>query len=140
MSHSSHSQEIVRVDSKGRITIPSYMRGELGMQEGSYAAVRINRNDRSLSVNLFAGARAKLVEMRLMIPDRPGALARAARSLSELKLDLLASNSRTLKKGDAAEWVVVADISEAGRSPEDIRKKVLENRDATSIEVKELSD
>jgi AbrB family looped-hinge helix DNA binding protein len=135
-----HNQEIVRVDSKGRVTIPSYMRAELGMQEGSYTAVRINRDDRSLSVNLFAGARAKLVEMRLIIPDRPGALARAARSLSELKLDLLASSSRTLKKGDVAEWVVVADLSEAGRGIEEIRKKVLENRDATSVEVKELSD
>jgi AbrB family looped-hinge helix DNA binding protein len=133
-----HEQEIMRIDSKGRVTIPAHMREELGMKEGSYAAVRIDREDRSVMVSLFAGAHAKLVEMKLRIPDRPGALARAARTLSEMNLDLMTSSSRTVKKGDLAEWVVVADVGQSGMTTEEIKRKILGNRDAMAVEVKEL--
>src|SRR5512136_2684310 len=135
-----HEHEIVRVDSKGRVTIPSHMREELGMREGAFAAVRINREERSLAISLFAGVKAKLVEIRMRIPDRPGALARVARTLSELNVDLLSSTSRTMKKGELAEWVVIADFSQSSKVPEEIRKKVLENRDALTVEIKPLSE
>ncbi|MCQ5362236.1 MAG: ACT domain-containing protein [Candidatus Methanomethylicia archaeon] len=133
-----HEQEIVKVDSKGRITIPAHMRAELGMKEGSYASVRLNREDRSVVVRLFAGSQAKLVEIRLMIPDRPGALARAARALGDLNVDLLSSNSRTIKKGEVAEWVVVADVGQLKSSIEDVKKSLIMSRDAISVEVREL--
>ncbi|MBM5805752.1 MAG: ACT domain-containing protein [Candidatus Verstraetearchaeota archaeon] len=133
-----HEQEIMRIDSKGRVTIPAHMREELGMKEGSYTAVRIDREDRSVAVSLFAGAHARLVEMKLKIPDRPGALARVARTLSEMNLDLMTSSSRTVKKGDLAEWVVVADVGQSGMTIEEIRRKILGNRDAMAVEVKEL--
>jgi AbrB family looped-hinge helix DNA binding protein len=133
-----HEQEIMRVDSKGRVTIPARMREELGMKEGSYAVVRIDREDRNVTVGLFAGAHARLVEMKLKIPDRPGALARAARTLSEMNLDLMTSSSRTLKKGDVAEWVVVADVGESGMTIEEVKRRILGNRDAMAVEVKEF--
>jgi bifunctional DNA-binding transcriptional regulator/antitoxin component of YhaV-PrlF toxin-antitoxin module len=134
-----HDQEIARVDSKGWVTIPAYMRGDLGMREGAYATVRINREERTLAIGLFAGAKAKLVEIRMRIQDRPGALARVARTLSELSVDLLSSTSRTLKKGELAEWVVIADFSQSAKNPEEIKKRVLENRDAIVVDVKSLS-
>jgi AbrB family looped-hinge helix DNA binding protein len=134
-----HDQEIARVDSKGRVTIPAYMRGDLGMREGAYTTVRINREERVLTIGLFAGAKAKLVEIRMRIQDRPGALARVARTLSELSVDLLSSTSRTLKKGELAEWVVVADFSQSTKPPEEIRKRVLENKDAIVVDVRPLS-
>jgi AbrB family looped-hinge helix DNA binding protein len=134
-----HDQEIVRVDSKGRVTIPAYMRGDLGMREGAYTSVRINREERTLTIGLFAGAKANLVEIRMRIQDRPGALARVARTLSELSVDLLSSTSRTLKKGELAEWVVIADFSQSSKNPEDIKKRVLENKDALLVDFKQLS-
>jgi len=140
MSYSSERQEIVRVDSKGRVTIPAYMREELGMQEGSYTAVRMTRESRALSISLFAGAQSKLVEIKLMIPDRPGALARVARTLSELSVDLLASNSRTLKKGELAEWIVIADFAQSKLTAEDVKARVLKNKDAMSVEIKGMQD
>jgi AbrB family looped-hinge helix DNA binding protein len=136
LSHGSGNHEIVRVDSKGRVTIPSYMREELGMREGAYASVKMNREDRDVTICLFAGAKARLVEIKMRIPDRPGALARVARTLSELNVDLLSSSSRTLKKGELAEWAVIADFSQSSKVPEDIRKRVLENRDAIAVDVK----
>ncbi|MCX8181825.1 MAG: AbrB/MazE/SpoVT family DNA-binding domain-containing protein [Candidatus Methanomethyliaceae archaeon] len=133
-----HEQEIMKVDSKGRITIPSHMRDELGMKEGSYAAVRIDREDKSIVIRPFAGPQAKLVEMRLMIPDRPGALARAARTLGELNVDLLSSNSRTIKKGEVAEWVVLADLGQIKMSIEEVKKNLIMSKDAISVDVREL--
>lgn len=134
-----HERNIVRIDSKGRVTIPSHIREELGMQEGSYAVAQMDSAAKSVTVSLFAGARAKLIEMRLKIQDRPGALARAARTLSDLNIDLMMSSSRTIRKGDSAEWVVIADISQNGRTPQEISKKIIENKDATEVEFKEMS-
>ncbi|MGC8937061.1 MAG: ACT domain-containing protein [Candidatus Methanomethylicaceae archaeon] len=133
-----HEQEIMKIDSKGRITIPAHMRDELGMKEGSYASVRLDREGKSVVVSLFAGAKARLVEMRLTIPDRPGALARAARALSEIDIDLLSSISRTIKKGEVAEWVVVADVSQLKMSVEEVKNRLVAGRDVISVEVKEL--
>jgi AbrB family looped-hinge helix DNA binding protein len=135
-----HQQEIVRVDSKGRVTIPAYMREELGMHDGSYASVRIDRESQTISVGLFAGPGAKLVQMKMVISDRPGALARIARTLSELNLDLLISNSRTIRKGELAEWVVVADFAGSAMTIEDVKRKLLANKDATVVETKEMAD
>jgi hypothetical protein len=73
-----------------------------------------------------------------MIPDRPGALARAARALGDLNVDLLSSNSRTIKKGEVAEWVVVADVGQLKSSIEDVKKSLIMSRDAISVEVREL--
>ncbi len=134
-----HEREVVRVDSKGRVTIPAHIREELGMNEGSYAIAQMDRDAKAVTVSLFAGANARLVEMRLKIPDRPGALARVAKTLSELNIDLIMSSSRTIKKGDSAEWIVIADFSQNERSPKEISKKIIENRDATSVEFREMS-
>ena len=133
-----HEQEIMKVDSKGRITIPSHMRDELGMKEGSYATVRINREDKSIVIRPFAGSNAKLLEIRLMIPDRPGALARAARALSELNVDLLSSASRTIKKGEVAEWVVMADVSQLKIEIEEVKKSLIASKDVISVDFREL--
>ncbi len=131
-------QEIARVDSKGRITIPARMRDLLGMYEGAYASISLGEGDQSINVSLFAGPQSKLVELRLKIPDRPGALARAARALGELNIDLLLSRSRTIKKGDTAEWVVVVDMAQSRRTIEEVRRKLLEERNATAVEVREF--
>ncbi len=134
-----HDRDIVRIDSKGRVTIPAHIREELGMQEGSYAVAQMDREAKAVTVSLFAGSRAKLIEMSLKIPDRPGALARAARTLSELNIDLMMSSSRTIRKGDCAEWVVIADISQNGKTPQEISKIIIDNRDATEVEFREMS-
>jgi len=49
------------------------------------------------------------------------------------------SSSRTIKKGDSAEWVVIADFSQNDKTPKEISKKIIENRDATSVEFREMS-
>jgi bifunctional DNA-binding transcriptional regulator/antitoxin component of YhaV-PrlF toxin-antitoxin module len=134
-----HEREVVRVDSKGRVTIPAHIREELGMHEGAYAIAQMDHDAKAVTVSLFAGADARLIEMRLKIPDRPGALARVARTLSELNIDLVMSSSRTIKKGDSAEWVVIADFSQNEKTPKEISKKIIENRDAASVEFREMS-
>ncbi len=134
-----HEREVVRIDSKGRVTIPAHIREELGMHEGAYAIAQMNRDAKAVTVSLFAGANARLVEIRLKIPDRPGALARVARTLSELDIDLIMSSSRTLRKGDTAEWIVIADLSQNDRTAKEIGRKIMENRDATNVEFREMS-
>ncbi|MEJ5292901.1 MAG: ACT domain-containing protein [Candidatus Methanosuratincola sp.] len=134
-----HDHNIVRVDSKGRITVPLKIREELGLQSGTYVTVKLEREEKRAAISLFAGPDAHLVELHLKIPDRPGALARAAKVLGDANLDLMMSSSRTIKKGDLAEWIVVADASQSGIPLDDVKKKILESRAVIALEVKEFS-
>lgn len=134
-----HDHDIVRVDSKGRITVPLRVREELGLQSGTYVTVKLEREEKRASISLFAGPDAHLVELHLKIPDRPGALARAAKVLGDANLDLMMSSSRTIKKGDLAEWIVVADASQSGVPLEEVKKKILESRAVIALEVKEFA-
>lgn len=134
-----HDHGIVRVDSKGRITVPSRIREELGLQSGTYVMVRLEREEKRALISLFAGPDARLVELRIKIPDRPGALARAAKVLGDANLDLMMSSSRTLKKGDLAEWTVVADISQSGASLEEIKRRIMDSKAVLEIEAEEFS-
>ncbi|MDI9644132.1 MAG: ACT domain-containing protein [Candidatus Verstraetearchaeota archaeon] len=134
-----HDYEIVRVDSKGRITIPSKIREELGLQSGTYVTVRLERGENRAILSLFSGPDSRLIELHLMMPDRPGALARAAKVLGDANIDLLLSSSRTIRKGDLAEWVVVADASHANGSVDEVKKKILESQAAIEVDIKEFS-
>jgi len=73
----------------------------------------------------FADPEARLVEFRITFLDVPGALARAAAVLAEQGVDLLSSESRTLRRGESAEWFAIADVSKSKCKLEELRGKIL---------------
>jgi AbrB family looped-hinge helix DNA binding protein len=103
--------EIVRIDSRGRITMPSNLREAVKLAEGMYVMLLANLDEKEIRIVPFADPEAKLVEFCITFSDMPGALAKVANILAKQGVDLLSSESRTLRRGKSAEWVVVADVS-----------------------------
>ncbi len=110
-------KEIVRVDSKGRITIPLVIRDALDIREGMSVLLIADTDKKELVVSPVSDE-AKLLEIEIEIEDRPGALAEVAGKLAELGIDMVITRCTTLRRGENAECLIVADISRSSISNE----------------------
>jgi AbrB family looped-hinge helix DNA binding protein len=125
--------EIVRVDSRGRITMPSSIREAIKLSEGMYVMLIADLDKKELRIAPFADPEAKLVELSITFSDSPGVLAKAANILATEGVDLLSSESRTLRRGKSAEWVVVADVSRCKCTLKELEQKIVEEGTAKEV-------
>ena len=125
--------EIVRIDSRGRITMPSSIRDAVRLSEGMYGILIADLDKKEVRIVPFADPEAKLVELRITFADAPGALAKAADALARQEVDLLSSESRTLRRGESAEWIVIADVSNCRCKLEELEQKVIEEAAAKDV-------
>jgi len=125
--------EIVRIDSRGRITMPSSLREAVKLSEGMYVMLIADLDEKEVRIVPFADPEAKLIEFRIAFSDMPGALAKAANILARQGVDLLSSESRTLRRGKSAEWVVVADVSRCKCELEELEQKIVEEGAAKEV-------
>jgi AbrB family looped-hinge helix DNA binding protein len=131
--------EIVRIDSRGRITMPSSLREAVRLSEGMYVMLIADLDEKEVRIVPFADPEAKLVEFRIAFSDMPGALAKAANILAKQGVDLLSSESRTLRRGKSAEWVVVADVSRCKCKLEELEQKIVEEGAAKEVKFRSYS-
>ena len=125
--------EIVRVDSRGRITMPSSIREAVSLSEGMYVMLIANLDKKEIRISPFADPEAKLYELIITFSDVPGALARAAQILAEEGVDLLSSESRTLRRGKSAEWIIIADVSRCKCSLSELEKRIVVEGSAEEV-------
>ena len=125
--------EIVRIDSRGRITMPSSLREAVRLSEGMYVMLIADLDEKEVRIVPFADPEAKLIEFCITFSDVPGALAKAANILAKQGVDLLSSESRTLRRGKSAEWVVVADVSRCKCKLEELEQKIIEGGAAKEV-------
>ena len=125
--------EIVRIDSRGRITMPSSIREAVRLSEGMYVMLIANLDEKEIRIVPFADPEAKLVEFRITFSDIPGALAKAANILAMQGVDLLSSESRTLRRGRSAEWIIIADVSRCKCKLAELEMKIVEEGAAREV-------
>jgi prephenate dehydratase len=106
--------------------MPSSIRDAVRLSEGMYVILIADLDEKHVRIVPFADPEAKLVEFRITFGDVPGSLAKAAAVLAREGVDLLSSESRTLRRGKSAEWVVIADVSGCKCKLEELEQKVVE--------------
>ena len=105
--------------------MPSSIREAVRLSEGMYVMLIADLDEKEVRITPFADPEAKLVELRITFSDIPGALAKAANVLAKQGVDLLSSQSRTLRRGKSAEWVVVADVSRCKCELEELESEII---------------
>ena len=90
-------------------------------------------DNKEIHIVPFADPQAKLVEFNITFGDMPGALAKTADILAGLAVDLLSSESRTLRRGKSAEWYVIADVSKCKCRLEDLEQRLLKEGVAREV-------
>jgi bifunctional DNA-binding transcriptional regulator/antitoxin component of YhaV-PrlF toxin-antitoxin module len=93
-------QEISRIDEKGRLLIPSGIRKSLGLDASMEVVISLEGKVATLSPVFDK----KVYEMRVIMGDAPGSLAKIAELLSREDFDIIISESRSLEREKKAEW------------------------------------
>lgn len=118
--------EIAKIDSRGRIILPSSVRDNVGLLRGMHVLLVADLEKKEVHITPFADPEAKLVEFTIDLPDVAGALAHVASILAKNRADLLSTESRTLLRGKAAEWHAIADVSKCSCKLQELKQR-LEN-------------
>jgi AbrB family looped-hinge helix DNA binding protein len=125
----------VKLDGKGRILIPIDVRKTLGLREGMYLLLVADSERNEVRLTPFIDSGLKLARITVGLKDAPGALARIAGILAEIGVDLLFSESRTIRRGEEAEWIAVADLTNCNLDPDTMKEKLLADGRAISVRI-----
>ena len=126
---------IIRLDTRGRLVIPTEFRETLGLKEGDEVIMSLDTTSNTLTIAPVYGKQANLVKIEIEFGDTPGCLAKIAAKLAELKVDLIMSESRSSKRGQKARWDIIADISKCSCSVTQLKQKIIQSGlvESTSI-------
>jgi len=127
------------MDSRGRVIIPLTVRDAFNMREGMYMMLIAELESREVKLLPFADPNAKLVEIKVTLGDIPGTLARVANVLAHFNIDLLSTQSRTLHRGELAEWYAIADISRCKQKLDEVRERLIGDGAAKAVEIRDYS-
>jgi AbrB family looped-hinge helix DNA binding protein len=115
---------VVKIDPKGRVTIPLYMREALDVHEGKYLVIIADIDKKEIVLTPISGEAENLYEIRVELQDRPGALAEFSRILGEMKLDVLISRCSTVKRGEIGECSAVVEPLDKNVDMKTIEEKI----------------
>jgi len=122
---------LVKVDSKGRITIPQTIRESLGIEAGMLVAMLADTEKKEIIVSPIMAENAKVVQIEVTMQDRPGALAKVTSKLSELKVDIIANRCTSITRREEGECTFIVDMSQSSTDLEGVRK-ALESLDVVT--------
>ena len=116
--------------------MPSSIRDAVGLSEGMYVMLIAHLDKKEVRIVPFADPEAKLIEFHVTFADVPGSLAKTADILAKQGVDLLSSESRTLRRGESAEWIIIADISKCKCELKKLERKVVEEGAAKEAQLR----
>ncbi len=130
--------EIVKVDSKGRVTIPLVVREALGIVEGMNIILISDPDKREIVLTPLPSTESKLYELRIEFKDVPGALAKTSEKLAELGVDQVTTQCTTVKRGEYAECIIIVDLARAKTDIEELKNILSSLPEVRFIQVRPL--
>lgn len=115
---------LVKVDSKGRVTIPQTIREALGLETGMLMALIADLDKREVIVSPIYSRGETIFELDLLLVDRPGALAQVTEVLARHKADIIASRCASIARGEEGSCVIIVDLTIADADIETIRREL----------------
>ncbi len=126
--------ELVKIDNKGRITIPIVVRELLGLREGSYLVLVMDPSTKQIVLVPANVQGENLYEIEILFKDVTGALAKVSEALAEHGVNQIMTNCKTIRKGVNAECHIIAEIS----SEEELRKSLQDLDVVIDVKMKRL--
>ncbi|MEM1619849.1 MAG: hypothetical protein QXU97_01380 [Fervidicoccaceae archaeon] len=117
---------ILKVDPKGRITIPLVLREALGIQEGRLLLAIADTEKKELVITPLVPSEKQIYEIKVELSDKPGALADLSERLREMKLDQILTRCAVIRRGEVAECIFVVEPLETPSVDVEAVKKELE--------------
>ena len=126
------NQNIVKLDSKGRILIPNHVRQELKSDEGTEF---IFLNDTVDGIRIVPISKGNTTEIRLLLGNNARALSSLAEIFSDNNIDILISEGRVMRHRKSTEWDFIVDTTHFKGDSEKLRKILLAGNGIEKIEI-----
>jgi AbrB family looped-hinge helix DNA binding protein len=130
--------EVVKVDSKGRVTIPLVIREALNIVEGMTIILVADAEKKEIVLTPLPVESEKLIEIKVELQDVPGALAKAVERLAALNVDQITTQCTTVKRGEYAECIIIADLSKSDKNLDEVKEELLKIREVKLVQVRQL--
>jgi len=123
---------VSKLDSKGRILIPSHVRKHLKVKDGTEVILVPDHEKNEL--RMLPLVKGKSAKMRFVLTDLPDSLASIANLLDTNNINIIASESRSLSR-NLTEWNLVIDISQYNDGFEKLKERFLSSNTIKSVEM-----
>ena len=130
---------IVRLDTRGRLVIPTEFRETLDLKEGDEVLMSLDATTNTLVISPIYGSADNLVKIEIEFDDKPGSLAKLAETLAKINIDLVMTKSKSCQRGKKARWNIVADIAKCPYGPNEIKKTLLHNHSVESVSITKIA-
>jgi AbrB family looped-hinge helix DNA binding protein len=124
---------IIKLDTRGRLVIPTEFREILNLKEGDEVLISLDSKTDTIVISPTYGEPKNLVKIEIEFDDLPGCLAKIAEKLAKMKIDLVMTESKSSQRGKKARWDIVADISKCKNSLNEIKQLLLQTGFVNSI-------
>jgi bifunctional DNA-binding transcriptional regulator/antitoxin component of YhaV-PrlF toxin-antitoxin module len=124
---------IVKLDSKGRLLVPFHIREYLDLKDGAEFIVL---NNEKKELKILPLTKGETAEIKILMSDSPGSLAKIVDKLSDMNVNILMSQSKTIERGELAEYHAIADISQC-KDVKKISNDVSHLKNVKKVEVTE---
>ncbi|WP_258083806.1 ACT domain-containing protein [Thermococcus thermotolerans] len=116
--------EIVRIRENGKVELPRDYAYELGIVEGAYFLLEIDTDLNEVHMERIALPGKKLVEVELIVEDKPGVLAKISGLFGKHGANILFSEAEELEGIELAGIVAVIDVSGMSGTLEELRAEL----------------
>ncbi|AEC52619.1 hypothetical protein PNA2_1705 [Pyrococcus sp. NA2] len=129
---------IVKVKEDGKIEVPLEYAYEIGLVKGAYFLLEIDTDLKEIHMERVALPGKQLVELELVVIDRPGVLAKISGILGRHRINILFNESEELESLGMAAIVAIVDVSNSDLSLDELREileRVEEVKEVKIIEI-----
>ncbi|MCE4608208.1 MAG: AbrB/MazE/SpoVT family DNA-binding domain-containing protein [Caldisphaeraceae archaeon] len=115
---------LVKVDSKGRITIPQTMRENLGIEPGMLVVLLADSEKKEILISPILTEGAKVIELNIDLKDEPGALAKLIEKMAEYKVDIITNKCMSITRKEEGECTFIVDVSQSAVDVEKLKSEL----------------
>ena len=130
---------IVRLDTRGRLVLPNEFREALNIKEGDEVIVSLDLKTDTLTINPVYGKPKDMIKIEIVFGDTPGCLSKIAKKISDMKIDLILTDSKSSQRGKKARWNIVADISKCSFLYDEIKQQLLQSGFVESVSINKIA-
>ena len=116
--------EILKIGENGKVEIPLEWAYEVGLIKDAYFLVEIDTDLNEIHLERIALPGKQLVEIELVVKDRPGVLAKITGLLGKHRINILFSEAEEMEQIGLGAIVAVVDISEIDTTLEKLLKEL----------------
>ena len=129
---------IIKLDTRGRLVIPNEFREALKLKEGDEVLIGLDLKTDTLTISPIYGKATDLVKIEIEFGDTPGCLAKIAKKIADIKIDLIMTESKSSQRGKKARWSIVADISKSPYKINEIKQLLMQSGFVESINITKI--